>query len=144
MSSVEFINDFYRAIIHKEVAKIVDAYAQSEDTYVILEGPRLATKGYDQIASGWKDFCNSKIELKAIQWVDGPWVYENDYSASLIGIIELDVDVDGLFKKLTYRVSFTLKRENSKYYIIHEHVSGALSDPYGIGDWKKKIATNTK
>ena len=50
------INDFYQAIIDRKVAAIHASYIAKEDTYVILEGPRLATTGFSKIAKGWIDF----------------------------------------------------------------------------------------
>jgi ketosteroid isomerase-like protein len=134
----EFINSFYQSIIDKNVESILSSYVQSDDTYVILEGPRLSTKGFLNIAPGWFDFCKSSISLDGIDWLEGPYIYTMTDSATLAGVIRLYGKVsDNLSFDNTFRASFVLKNTDHGYKILHEHVSGALSDPYGIGDWKK-------
>ncbi|MBK8056127.1 MAG: nuclear transport factor 2 family protein [Saprospiraceae bacterium] len=135
----EFIDKFYQAIIDKEVAEIINSYHVGDDTYVILEGPRLSTKGYENIAPGWRDFCNSAIVLKSIEWLEGPFTFEQSDSATLAGVIRLigNIGKDKTFDN-TFRASFLLLKDQESYKIIHEHVSGALADPYGIGDWKNQ------
>lgn len=137
MKCTDFLSDFYQAISDKRVDDIINSYVDSEDVYVILEGPRLSTKGITKIASGWRDFCNSTIELHTIVWEDGPYVFETPQCSSLIGIIKMTGIIAGKAFEITFRASFVLSIENGQYKIIHEHVSGAMSDPYGIGDWKK-------
>jgi ketosteroid isomerase-like protein len=139
-SALEFIGKFYQAIMGKEVAAILDSYHIGDATYVILEGPRLSTKGYENIASGWRDFCHSAIVLKSIEWLEGPFTFDMTDSATLAGVIRLQGNIgkDKTFDN-TFRASFLLLKDQDSYKIIHEHVSGALSDPYGIGDWKNQI-----
>jgi ketosteroid isomerase-like protein len=137
MSCQDFISHFYQSIIDKKVDDIIACYQNSEDVYVILEGPRLSTKGITKIAQGWRDFCNSTIELHDINWEDGPYVYETTQCASLIGIIKMVGLIGGNQFEIIFRASFVLSIDNKQFNIVHEHVSGALSDPYGIGDWKK-------
>jgi hypothetical protein len=137
MTPVDFISQFYTSIIDKRVDDIIHSYLDSEDVYVILEGPRLSTQGIKKIASGWVDFCNSPIELHSIQWQDGPYVYATSDSASVIGIILMRGLIAGKIFETTFRASFFLIYKDDHYFIVHEHVSGALTDPYGIGDWKK-------
>jgi hypothetical protein len=132
------INNFYQAIIDKNIAKIHDSYLASEETYVILEGPRLSTKGYEKIVSGWADFCKSSIELSSIEWLEGPFVFDFSDSTTLAGVIRLTgkISTEKSFVN-TFRASFLLAKKGDEYKIVHEHVSGALTDPYGIGDWKR-------
>ncbi len=132
------INNFYQAIIDKDITKIHESYLASEETYVILEGPRLATKGFEKIASGWSDFCKSSIELSAIEWLEGPFVFDFSDSTTLAGVIRLTgkISPEKSFEN-TFRASFLLAKVGDEYKIVHEHVSGALADPYGIGDWKR-------
>jgi ketosteroid isomerase-like protein len=137
MTPVDFIRHFYNSIIEKRVNDIIHSYLDSEEVYVILEGPRLSTKGIKKIASGWADFCDSSIELHSIQWEDGPYIHEAKDSASVIGIILMKGLIAGKIFETTFRASFFLIHKDNRYFIVHEHVSGALTDPYGIGDWKK-------
>ncbi|HMQ09006.1 MAG TPA: hypothetical protein PKC30_17025 [Saprospiraceae bacterium] len=135
--AVDFIHGFYESIKKRDAHAISAHYKNSEQTYVILEGPRLATQGYDNIRDGWIAFCISDIRLLSIQWNDGPHVFNFAGSSTLAGVIELQVSIGSKSFTNIFRASFTLEKSKSKYYIVHEHVSGALSDPYGIGDWKK-------
>jgi hypothetical protein len=68
MNLVLAANDaFFQAIIEKRVADICASYVPSEETYVILEGPRYTTLGYEKIAKGWADFCQSPLSLRSIE-----------------------------------------------------------------------------
>ena len=132
------ILSFYESIIKKDVSAICNAYVQDEETYVILEGPRLATKGFSKIQKGWIDFCASGLALSAIEWIEGPFEEMGTDFAWIGGVIILKISVNGKSFEQTFRASFVLKKIENQWLIRHEHVSGALSDPYGIGDWLKK------
>ena len=140
MNSVETINHFYQAIMDKNADRIGSFYVQDEQTYVVLEGPRLTTMGFSKIQKGWIDFCASGLTLDAIDWLEGAFCEETTEMAWVGGVIRLTVAVKGKVFEQTFRASFVLKRnaEGSQWLIRHEHVSGALADPYGIGDWLKK------
>jgi ketosteroid isomerase-like protein len=138
MPAIHFINSFYQAIIDKKLTKIHESYLASDETYVILEGPRLATKGFEKIASGWVDFCKSSIQLSSIEWLEGPFIFDFSDTTTLAGVVRLigKISPEKTFDN-TFRASFLLAKIDGQYKIVHEHVSGALTDPYGIGDWKK-------
>jgi ketosteroid isomerase-like protein len=151
MTSIETINQFYQAIIDKNIAQICAAYVQDEQTYVVLEGPRLTTLGFSKIEKGWIDFSASAIALTRIEWLEGPFAEEEKTMAWVGGVIKLVVSIGDKPFEQTFRASFVLKKggkgknianpnKNGKggWLIRHEHVSGALADPYGIGDWLKK------
>lgn len=140
MTPFDTINSFFQAIIDKKVAAICAFYVPDEHTYVILEGPRLSTLGYEAIAKGWKDFCVSTIHLKTIHWVEGPFEEAVSQMAWVSGIVHLTISIQGKTFEQTFRTSFVLKKSDNTeggWLIRHEHVSGALADPYGIGDWLK-------
>ena len=140
MTPITTINAFFQAIIDKNAAKIGHFYVQDEQTYVVLEGPRLTTLGFEKIQKGWFDFCDSRLTLDSIDWLEGPFSEAETAMAWVGGVIKLTVSIDNekSFEQ-TFRASFVLKKlaENSNWLIRHEHVSGALADPYGIGDWLK-------
>lgn len=142
MNNVEFINGFYQSIIDKRVDDIINAYLPSEEVYVILEGPRLATKGIEKIAMGWRDFCDSSISLKSIEWLEGPYVFDTIECVTLAGVIKLKGEIVKNTFENTFRASFVMSKTSQGLKIVQEHVSGALTDPYGIGDWKKKDKIN--
>jgi hypothetical protein len=158
MTATTTINHFFQAIIDKNAAKIGTFYVQDEQTYVVLEGPRLTTLGFSKIEKGWFDFCDSKLTLDSIEWLEGPFSEEETTMAWVGGVIKLVVSIGEKPFEQTFRASFVLKKgENtegandvglgisdvgrttptSAWLIRHEHVSGALTDPYGIGDWLK-------
>lgn len=118
---------------------ICAAYVPSEDTYVVLEGPRYTTLGYTKIAKGWVDFCESPLMLKEIKWVEGPFEETSHDMAWIGGQIVLVVEVKQKTFEVQFRATFVLRKNNkSLWQIKHEHVSGPLADPYGIGDWLKR------
>jgi ketosteroid isomerase-like protein len=137
MNALETVNEHYTVIIEKNIAAICDKYYPSEDTYVILEGPRLTTIGVEKIKTGWMDFCNSPLKLHAINWTEGPFSEETAQMAWVSGIIHLKIQVNETAFENTFRASFVLVKHNDSWKIKHEHVSIADPDPYGIGDWKK-------
>jgi hypothetical protein len=139
MSPIETINHFYQAIIDKRVEDIRLGYVPSEETYVILEGPRYTTLGFEKIAKGWGDFCDSPLTLNKIEWVEGPFEETTEGMSYVAGMIVLTVEVKEKEFSVQFRSTFVLlKNEENVWQIKHEHVSAPLADPYGIGDWLKK------
>lgn len=141
MSGQSFLDKFFQAIIDKREEDIRLSYWPGDETYVILEGPRLATLGFAKISEGWIDFCRSKIFLDRVEWLEGPMEFPFEGSVTLAGVIRLVGGIDGgePFDK-TFRATFLLRDSVWGWKILHEHVSGALTDPYGIGDWKRQNA----
>jgi ketosteroid isomerase-like protein len=138
MNAVHTINAHYKAIINKDIEGICSKYFLSEETYVILEGPRLTTIGYEKIKKGWTDFCNSALQLLSIEWIEGPFAEEQQSMAWVAGIIKLKIQVNDKVFENTFRSTFVLVKHEGLFKIKHEHVSIAHPDPYGIGDWLKK------
>ena len=137
MKAIEIINAHYQAIINKNIDEICNKYVPSEDTYVILEGPRLTTIGFEKIKKGWTDFCSSSLQLNSIEWIEGPFAEEATNMAWVAGIIKLSIKVNEKIFDNIFRASFVLIEHNEVLKIKHEHVSMVHSDPYGIGDWLK-------
>lgn len=131
----EVVDANFRHIIAKNAAAIIAGYHPSEELYVILEGPRLSNRGIGPISQGWRDFVDSPIALRAVDWTEGPFVEESPEMAWVGGIIDLSVDVRGRVFTQTFRATFVLTRQTGEWRIKHEHVSAAHADPYGIGDW---------
>jgi ketosteroid isomerase-like protein len=142
MTALQAVNEHYKEIIAKNHAGIMDKYVPNESTYVVLEGPRLTTKGYDKIFMGWDHFCKSGISLQSINWIEGPEQQEHETMAWVAGIINLTVSITKESEVTnftnTFRSSFVLVKQNGNWKIQHEHVSVVHLDPYGIGDWLKK------
>ena len=142
--AVKTINEHYQVIIKKDIDGICSKYVLSEETYVVLEGPRLTTIGFEKIKKGWTDFCNSSLQLVSIVWVEGPFAEEQETMAWVAGIIKLKIKVidentnHGKEFENTFRTSFVLVKHEGVLKIKHEHVSVVHPDPYGIGDWLKK------
>jgi ketosteroid isomerase-like protein len=151
MTAIETINQFFQSIVDKDAAKIGTFYVQDEQTYVVLEGPRLTTLGFSKIQKGWVDFCDSKLKLVKIEWLEGAFSEEEPTMAWVGGVVKLTIAIESNEFTQTFRASFVLKKAKNteggvfsetqletNWLIRHEHVSGALTDPYGIGDWLKK------
>lgn len=137
--SLEAVRRFHQAVIDKNIEEVIGAYIVSPDTYVVLEGPRYTTKGYDLIAKGWRDFCDSVLNLESVDWVEGPFVEESHEMAWIAGIFILKVEAKGRSFEVKFRGTFIMTRDpDGNWKIKHEHVSAPLNDPYGIGDWLKK------
>lgn len=132
------IEKFWDAVVAKDLKGIEAVYIPSEDTYVILEGPRYSTIGVTKIMKGWTDFCNSAITMSGYSWIEGPREEMTKEMGWIGGITDLTLDVNG--KKFTnrFRISFVMMPWEDDWKIKHEHVSAPMEDPYGIGDWLKK------
>lgn len=139
MTSIEAINASYQHIIDRDADAICEGYAPLESLYVILEGPRLSNRGHANISKGWRDFCASGLTLDSIDWIEGPFCEEHEHMAWVGGIIVLKISVKGKSFERTFRATFVLTRDKGEdWKIKHEHVSAAMEDPYGIGDWLKE------
>jgi ketosteroid isomerase-like protein len=147
LSPIASIDAFYKAIIAKDVERIIASYTDSAETYVFVEGPRYSTLGIDNIAKGWRDFCAAPMSLESITWTEGPYAEQsgeensggNGSMAWVAGILVLRVDVKGKVFEQTFRASFVMRKNTQgMWQIRQEHVSAPLADPYGIGDWLKK------
>jgi ketosteroid isomerase-like protein len=136
-SALQTINAHYTAIMEKQIEEITNKYFPTEDTYVVLEGPRLTTKGFTKIKEGWEAFCKSPINLTSIQWTEGPFIEEHNTMAWVAGILLLKINIKETTFENTFRASFVLVKQEQDYLIKHEHVSVVHTNPYGIGDWKK-------
>ncbi|MEO0044303.1 MAG: hypothetical protein RL329_3751 [Bacteroidota bacterium] len=134
------INHFYQAIIDKDVEKIIHFYVPDEKTYVILEGPRYATLGFNKIRKGWRDFCDCALTIHSIEWVEegSPFGESNGDMAWLAGVIHLAGTVRGKPLLRKFRASFVLRKHEESWRIQHEHISAPMNDPYDMGDWLKK------
>jgi ketosteroid isomerase-like protein len=137
-SAIAIVNEHYQVIIEKDLKGILAKYVADEDTYVVLEGPRLTSKGYTKISKGWGDFCMSPIQLISIDWTEGPFAEETAEMAWVSGIIRLQVQISDRTFDNIFRASFVLVRKEHQWQIHHEHVSVVHPDPYGIGDWLKQ------
>ena len=138
MGPADTIIRFHAAVAAKDIDAINKAYVESEELYVILEGPRLSNRGHANISKGWKDFCDSGLTLESIRWTEGPYEDIEGNMSWVGGIIELSISVQERIFTQTFRSTFVLRKVGETWRIIHEHVSAALEDPYGIGDWLKK------
>lgn len=138
MNPIETINTFYQYIIDKDADAISKSYYPSEELYVILEGPRLSNRGIENISKGWYDFCQTDLALTSIDWQEGPFLEESADMAWLGGVVKLAIEVKERAFEQIFRATFVFCRHEGKWKIKHEHVSAALEDPYGIGDWLKK------
>ena len=138
LAAIAAVEDHYRVIIAKDAEEIASKYDASEGTYVILEGPRLATMGHSRISKGWRDFCASSLGLQSIEWTEGPFARESGGMAWVAGVVRIAVQAGGRSFDNVFRTTFVLLRTAGGWKITHEHVSVVHPDPYGIGDWLKK------
>lgn len=132
---ITLINEHYKAIIQKDIGNICNKYVPDATTYVVLEGPRLTTTGFDKIQKGWTDFCNSSLSLLSIEWIEGPFTDQHETMSWVAGIIRLKIKVQEKEFENIFRSSFVLVKHEGNFKIKHEHVSIVHPDPYGIGDW---------
>jgi ketosteroid isomerase-like protein len=128
----------FRAVIDKNIDAILNRYANSENTYVFVEGPRWETKGYDNIATGWRAFVDAPLSVVACEYVEPPHYQVSGAMAWVGGLVELTVKVRAETKRVRFRGTYIFQREaDGEWRITHEHFSHPAADPYGIGDWLK-------
>lgn len=134
---MEVTKKHFKAAVEKDIDAILDSYSKSPDLLVFVEGPRWVTVGYDAVEKGWRDYCDSAINLKRCEWVENIRAEKGKDMGFVAGIVELEAEVAGVLKKIRFRGTFVLRNESGKWCIIHEHFSQPASDPYGVGDWLK-------
>ena len=132
------IQVFWDAVMANDIQGIQDAYIDSADTYVVLEGPRYTTRSFTEIISSWKDFTSSPIQLTNTTWVEGPFEEIVGDMGWIAGIADISIKVETKEFTTRFRCSFVMLRTEDDWKIKYEHVSAPLEDPYGIGDWKKQ------
>ena len=136
---IEVSKAHFAAVINKDIEKIIDFYAKSDELLVFVEGPRWATLGYNNVAKGWRDFVDSGIVSKNCEWIEFLQAKESGNLGFVAGIVEMNLEINGEPKTIKFRGTFILEREvDDKWRVIHEHFSQPAGDPYGIGDWLKK------
>lgn len=135
---IEKTKAHFEAVINKNIEKILDYYAQTEDLLIFVEGPRWATLGYKNVEKGWRDFCDSAINVKSCEWIENLTAKTNGEMGFVGGISELRVEINGEPKTIRFRGTFILEKESDgNWRVVHEHFSQPAADPYGIGDWLK-------
>ena len=136
---IEIIQRHFDSVRDKKIDQIINLYANSDDLFVFVEGPRWQTLGYANVARGWRDFVDSEIVVKSCGWVENPHVKAVGKMGFVAGITELQVEVKGETKAIKMRGTFVLEEESEgNWKVVHEHFSQPAADPYGIGDWLKK------
>ena len=135
---IEASKSHFAAVINKDIVKIIDFYAKSEDLLVFVEGPRWATLSFDNVSKGWRDFVDSPIVVKTCDWIEFLQTKEVGNLGFVAGIVKMNLEIKGESKTIKFRGTFVLEREgDGKWRVIHEHFSQPAADPYGIGDWLK-------
>lgn len=135
---IEKTEAHFKAVINKNIEKILDYYSQTEDLLIFVEGPRWATLGYNAVEKGWRDFCDSAINVKSCEWVENLTAKTIGKMGFVAGISELKVEINGTPKTIRFRGTFILEEESDgNWRVIHEHFSQPAENPYGIGDWLK-------
>jgi ketosteroid isomerase-like protein len=129
----------FTAVIAKDIEKIINFYSESEDLLVFVEGPRWRTLGFRNVAKGWRDFADSKINVKNCEWVECLESQVTEKMGFVAGIVEMTIDIDGKVSAIRFRGTFIFEKDaEDNWNVIHEHFSQPAADPYGIGDWLKK------
>jgi len=133
-----WVGEHFEHIIKRRVEAVIDHYANSEQLYVHVEGPRWSTTGFERVSKGWRDFFNSAIYVDDIIWVEGPVIHSGLSMASISGIIDMHIRVEDKTQQVRFRGTYVLqKHSDGQWRIIHEHFSQPATNPYGIGDWLK-------
>ncbi len=138
----EIAQHHFQAVVEKRVEEIIARYADSDQTYVFVEGPRWATVGFENIAAGWRAFVDAPLAVESCRYVEGPLSQVIGEMAWIGGIVELAVRVRDQLKTVRFRGTFVFARQvDGEWRIVHEHFSQPAADPYGIGDWLKPKAS---
>lgn len=136
---IEVTEKHFKAVIEKDIDKILRFYSTSENLLVFVEGPRWSTHGFKNVSKGWKDFIDSPIFLKKCEWIENLQTKITNEMGFAAGIVELTVEIKGKIRNIKLRGSFVFeKNAEGNWKAIHEHFSQPAEDPYGIGDWLKK------
>lgn len=136
MDPVQALTAFFDAIVSGRLEEVTAMYRPGLTTYVFVEGPRWSTRGYEQVAAGWRAYLNSPIRITHWQWSEGPLSEVWSDSAFIAGLLDLHACIGETSRTVRLRATFVLHRDPANQWrIVHEHVSQPMVDPYGIGDW---------
>lgn len=123
------------SVIERRLDGVLETFSPADDAYVFVEGPRWTTRGGDRIRAGWEAYFKAPIRINAFRWVEGPFTYESDTLAQVVGVIDYDITGNGKAGRLRMRMTWLMRKEDGVWRIVHEHGSQPLPDPYGAGDW---------
>lgn len=129
------------AVVDQRLEGVLETFSPEDDAYVFVEGPRWTTHGGDRIKAGWEAYFKAPVGITAFRWVEGPFTWESDTLAQVVGVIDYDIVGDGKAGRLRMRMTWLVRREEGRWRIVHEHGSQPLEDPYGAGDWWPEGAT---
>jgi ketosteroid isomerase-like protein len=136
---IERTKQHFAAVTEKRIDDILNYYVDSPDLLVFVEGPRWATQSFKRVSRGWRDFCDSPINVKSCEWVENLESRLFTDSGFVAGVVEMKVEINGEIKTIRFRGTFNFEKDaDNQWRVIHEHFSQPAADPYGIGDWLKK------
>ncbi|MBS1797716.1 MAG: nuclear transport factor 2 family protein [Acidobacteria bacterium] len=128
----------FEAVAEKNIDRILNFYADAPELLVFVEGPRWATRSFENVSRGWVDFVGSAISVKSCRWVEIIESRTFADSGFVAGIVEMIAEIGGNLKTIRFRGTFVFQKEaDENWRVIHEHFSQPAEDPYGIGDWLK-------
>lgn len=78
-----------------------------------MEGSRYTTLGYEKIAMGWGDFCDSLLTLNKIEWVESPFEETSTNMSWVGGMIVFTVEVKGKEFAVQFRITFVLPKNKA-------------------------------
>lgn len=136
---IELSKRHFSSVIEKRLDEITAFYVNSPELLVFVEGPRWATVSYQNVARGWRDFCDSAITVTNCEWVENLTSMISGAMGFVAGIVELQVQINDQVRVIRFRGSFIFERgTDQQWRVVHEHFSQPAADPYGIGDWLKQ------
>ena len=124
---LEVVENLLTAIRSRDLSGILNAYEESDELYVFLEGPRWSSQTF-----------HADLKIIAHEWIEGPEEITVEGLTSLHGILDMHTESPAQKKTLKVRGTWVLRKSlDAQWRIAHEHVSAPMEDPYGTGDWKK-------
>ncbi len=135
---LEVVENLLTAIRSRDLSGILNAYEESDELYVFLEGPRWSSQTFTEVSRGWTAWFHADLKIIAHEWIEGPEEITVEGLTSLQGILDLHTESPAQKKTLKVRGTWVLRKSlDAQWRIAHEHVSAPMEDPYGTGDWKK-------
>jgi ketosteroid isomerase-like protein len=133
---IEACRRLFRAIADFDVPAIQDRYLQEDRLFIILEGPRSTSQGFDleRNRRGWSALLG-QVTFFYFEFTDDLHAGRENDLAWVAGTLRYAYAPYGAAQPETFaesRGTWILERHAGDWKIVSEHVSFPLADPYPL------------
>jgi len=133
---IEACRRLFRAIADFDVPAIQERYLQEDRLFIILEGPRSTSEGFDEERNrkGWSALLE-QVRFFFFEFTDDMRAGRENDLAWVAGTLRYGYGPPGAARPATHaqsRGTWILERHGGDWRVVSEHVSFPLPDPYPL------------